>query len=111
MNDRLDVGVVPLVEYFNSQGLKTKMSCQGHNTTTMSMFWIQFDSSVTEDDIIQFQRQHLNQLGGFSACGRFVKRILAYSTGVRYSWEYMASGVEAANCDLQNWSLNCQRIN
>ena len=44
----LDPKVIPLVDFFNQRGLKTHMSCEGHNNTNISMFWIQFDKSVTE---------------------------------------------------------------
>ena len=33
----LDSEVIPLVKFFNDNGLKTCMSCQGHNKTNMSM--------------------------------------------------------------------------
>lgn len=54
----LDKEVIPLVKFFNENGLPTYMSCQGHNQTNMSMFWIQFDKSVSEDDILNFMKQH-----------------------------------------------------
>ena len=59
-----DVDVIPMVEYFNSVGLKTYMSCSGHKDNPyMSMFWIEFDPSVTEQDIIDFQQQgHFREL-------------------------------------------------
>ena len=53
----LDPAVIPLVKFFNDSGLKTYMSCQGHNQTNMSMFWIQFDKSVTEEDILGFMKR------------------------------------------------------
>ena len=109
--DNLDPRVIPMVEFFNENGLPTEMSCQGHNTTTMSMFWISFDKSVTAEDIIRFQRQHLNRLGGFSINGRFVARILAWSCGVEYSWEYMAATIEAADEDLKHWKEDIARAN
>lgn len=105
--DELDPDVIPLVRYFNSVGLSTYMSCQGHNKTNMSMFWIEFHPSVSEDDIIRFQKQHTNRIGGFCCNGRFVKRILANTTGigtgVYFSYQYMAATVEAAMMDLENW--------
>lgn len=63
----LDSKVIPLVEFFNQRGLKTHMSCEGHNKTNMSMFWIQFDKSVSEDDLIQFMNNHstTNKYGKF----------------------------------------------
>lgn len=48
-----DVDVIPMVEYFNSVGLKTYMSCSGHKDNPyMSMFWIEFDPSVTEQEMM-----------------------------------------------------------
>lgn len=106
-NYQLDPGVFPLVEYFNNVGLPTRMSCQGHNSTNMSMFWIEFDRSVTEDDIVKFQCSHTNKYGGFCCNGRFAMRILANTTGVgsgvEHSYQYMAATIEAANEDLRNW--------
>ena len=106
--NQLDPEVLPLVSYFNSVGLPTVMSCQGHNKTNMSMFWIQFDRSVTGEDIIEFQRKHINEYGCFCCNGRFVMRILANTTGlgtgVEYSYQYMAATIEAAKEDLEDWN-------
>lgn len=104
---QLDPGVLPLVEYFNAAGLSTCMSCQGHNSTNMSMFWISFDKSVTESDIVDFQRRHTDKYGAFCCNGRFVMRILANTTGVgsgvEHSYQYMAATIEAAMGDLERW--------
>ncbi|WP_196031562.1 hypothetical protein [Flavonifractor plautii] len=105
--EMLDAEVVPLVRYFNSVGLPTRMSCQGHNETNMSMFWIEFDSSVAEEHIIEFQRKHANKYGGFCCNGRFVMRILANATGigsgVERTYQYMAATIKAAHDDLERW--------
>lgn len=105
--NRLDPEVIPLVKYFNEVGLPTCMSYQGHNETNMSMFWIQFDKSVTAEDIIDFQRKHTNEYGGFCCNGHFVMRILANTTGVgtgvEYTYQYMAATVTAAKEDLKHW--------
>lgn len=104
---QLDPEVIPLVRYFNRVGLSTRMSCQGHNDTNMSMFWIEFDKSVTSEDIIRFQRNHTDKFGGFCCNGRFVMRILANTTGVgtgvEYNYQYMAATVAAAKEDLERW--------
>ena len=100
-----DLLVIPMVEYFNSHGLKTIMSCQGHNQTNMSMFWIGFDSSVTEEDIIKFQRAHLDVNGNFCICGRMNKRYVVGKNGVWTRFEYDAATVDAANKDLLRWML------
>lgn len=102
----IDSEVIPLVEFFNKNGLHTHMSCQGHNKTNMSMFWIEFDKSVTEKDIVDFQRKHTNEFGAFCSCGRFVMRILATgnSNKVEYRYQYMAATIEAAHSDLNSWT-------
>lgn len=103
----MDPEVIPLVNYFQSIGLPTRMSCQGHNDTNMSMFWIEFARSVTPEDIIRFQRERTNKYGGFCCNGRFAIRILANTTGVgagvEYSCQYMAATIEAAKKDLEHW--------
>lgn len=108
--------VVPMVEYFNSHGLKTVMSCQGHNNTDMSMFWISFDKSVTEEDIIKFQQEHLDIYGNFCIFGRMNKRYIAGKDEIWTFFEYDAATVEAADRDLLYWMLldkyheNCRKI-
>ena len=104
----LDQEVIPMVEYFNSVGLPTYMSCQGHNDTNMSMFWISFEKSVTIEDLVAFERKHTRWAGGFPCCGRFVVRVLANSNvltpeGVELRCQYMAATVEAAKKDLARW--------
>ena len=61
---------------------------------------------MTEKDIVSFQRNHLNKQGGFPSNGRFVERILAWSTdrdGVDRRYQYIAANHEAANGDLCRW--------
>lgn len=99
----MDKNVIPLVKYFNENGLKTVMSCEGHNKTNMSMFWIEFDASVTEQDIINFQKRHLeNHYYSFSSCGRFAERLFVAPKIIK-RWYYFAATKEAANQDLKNW--------
>ena len=92
----IDEKALPLVDFFNKNGLPTHMSCQGHNKTNMSMFWI---------EIVAFQRKHTNEFGAFCSCGRFVIRILATgnSDKVEYRYQYMAATIEAAYSDLKSW--------
>lgn len=109
INKGLDAATVPLVKFFNENGLSTCMSCQGHNQTNMSMFWIEFDKSVTEDDILNFMRKHPGKYGSFCSNGRFAKRLIgshSVPNGIwnkRECWCYFAATVEAANGDLQTW--------
>lgn len=114
VESELDERVIPLVRFFNENGLPTNMSCQGHNKTNMSMFWIEFDRMVTEDDIVRFMRSHLNWMGNFCSCGRFAKRVVAYtsvadySESVRECWCYFAATVEAADADLYQWTYDTE---
>lgn len=108
----LDPLVIPMVNYFNKSGLKTCMSCQGHNKTYISMFWVQFDKSVTEDDILNFMKGHLSAQGTFVSCGRFAKRVIGFYN-VRTTewckeecWCYFAATQQAADTDLQRWSCD-----
>lgn len=105
----LDEGVVPLVEYFNENGLTTNMSCQGHEMLSMSMFWIEFDKSVTEDDILDFMKNHLRKHSQFCSNGRFAKWLIGFHSvpdgtwKKEESWNYFAASVEAAHDDLEFW--------
>jgi len=112
---QLDPEVIPLVKYFNDVGLSTCMSCQGHNSINMSMFWISFDKSVKESDIAEFQRRHTNEYGAFCCNGCFVMRILANSTGVGtgvgYSYQYMVATAKAAQEDLKRWEVQLINVN
>lgn len=103
----MDKYVIPLVEYFNNNGLKTKMSCQGHNTTNKSMYWILFDWNITEQDIINFQSKHLYPWNSFSSNGYFAQKVFIDSRGmVIRCWYYLAATIEAALEDLENWKNN-----
>lgn len=106
MNKPLDPNVIPLVEYFNENGLTTWMSCEGHNRLYQSMFWISFAHTVTDEDIRSFQRLRTNKNGGFCSCGRFSKRMITGPCGEIFRWEYSAASIEAANEDLRNWRSN-----
>lgn len=100
---KMDEHVIPLVKYFNSHGLKTEMSCEGHNKTNMSMFWISFTNSIQEQDIINFQKKHINKYGNFCSCGRFAQRLYVCAATNEKYWCYFAATIEAANEDLRRW--------
>ncbi len=108
--DGLDQNVVPMVKFFNENGLKTSMSCQGHNKTNMSMFWISFSDEITINDILRFMQNHLDWCGQFISCGRFAKRVFGGYSVLDQMWKttecwcYFAATVEAANEDLSRWT-------
>lgn len=104
MYNNMDAGVVPLVRYFNQQGLKTSMSCQGHNSTNMSMFWIEFAADITSEAIAQFMKHHLDESGNFCSSGWFSYRLFVYDEGHIYlRWCYTAATQVAADSDLHSW--------
>ncbi len=108
--DSLDQKVIPMVKFFNENGLKTSMSCQGHNKTNMSMFWISFTDEVTTNDILRFMQNHLDRYGQFISCGRFAKRVSGGYSVKDQTWKttecwcYFAATVEAAVEDLSRWA-------
>jgi len=76
----LDSLCIPFLEYFNSIGLKTIESCEGHNLGLEQpyepwilhngMFYIIFDETVSDEDIANFTKPH--GYGSFLR-GNFVK--------------------------------------
>lgn len=104
----IDPWCLHFVEYFNANGLPTQMSCQGHNDTNMSMYWIEFTNNVTEKEIIDFQLKHLDETGNFASNGRFANRLYVYLADdgfvkPHYSWHYFAATIEAAMADFNQW--------
>jgi hypothetical protein len=97
---QLEPAVIPLVDYFNSVGLKTIMSCEGHNNTNMSMFWIDFSTKVTDDDIKNFLFGLNEKYGSAATFGKFAKAIsVGRNNEVHFRWRYMAATKNSAACD------------
>lgn len=103
IESELDEKVIPMVRFFNEHGLPTCMSCQGHNDTNMSLFWIQFHKSVTRYDILSFMQKYLQWNGTFYSNGRFALRLLGRHDGFDERWCYFAATIKAAEEDLQRW--------
>ena len=113
--DELDPACVPLVRYFNSHGLPTFFSCEGHpERPGMDIFRIDFQSSVTTLDIVKFQSSHLNRHGVFHTHGKFSKRLVLLAESIdeegsrvpnspvgRSVWWYSAATVVDADRDLR----------
>jgi hypothetical protein len=97
----IDPGVIQMVNYFNSVGLKTAMSCEGHNSTNVSMFWIEFAKEVTEEDIEKFQIKLQTKYGSYATCGCFAMRLFPGTKYTRRRWRYMAATKEAAESDYR----------
>lgn len=109
---KLDPGVVPLVKYFNKNGLKTVMSCEGHDDHGSSMFWIEFDPKVTQKDLIKFQKKHTREYFGFCANGFFCKRFFldmpdgSSDAQTISGYYYVAHDKDKAAQDLLLWNLH-----
>lgn len=107
----LDSEVVEMVRFFNENGLVTRMSCQGHNETNMSMFWIEFDPVITLEDIVKFQKGFLNWQGNFCSNGSFGEIVYLAGGEVDKHWRYMAASITAANDDLNEWKQHQDELN
>ena len=105
--EELEPGVVPIVRYFNEYGLPTRMSCEGHPGTNMRLFWVEFEPSVTEEQIRSFMEERTDDDNGFTAMGWFVERLENYKEGSRAiplsCMCYVAADKEAAAGDLKSW--------
>lgn len=90
----MDKGVIDLVNYFNSVGLTTYMSCEGHypEKPHMAFFWISFSNDVTDQDIISFNKAY-PMLNGW-----FVKKLIDETW---LEWRYIAPNKEIAALDYQ----------
>lgn len=90
----MDEGCKELVAYFNEHGLETYMSCEGHwpERPNMSLFWISFTDKVTDEQIMQFKKEH-NDLFGW-----FVKRLI-YEDWLE--WRYIAANKTIAHLDYE----------
>ena len=95
----LDPAVIPLVEYFNAIGLRTTMSCEGHNRTNMSMFWIEFAEAIGEKEIEAFLSNLKERYGSSATNGCFAMRIFPGAKYTMKRWRYMAATKEAAQED------------
>lgn len=70
-NIDIDPLCLPLIEYFNSIGLTTKFSCQGHNCSLKNEFTIMFESNVSDEQIFNFILNFKNKYGHSSLKGKF----------------------------------------
>jgi len=86
----IDHKCIPLVKYFNSIGLPTKYSCQGHDNCNSNTFWIMFDDMVQDNEIAYFLTAVSNNSNNrnYTSCGMFVKWCRIYDDEVHYNWMY-----------------------
>lgn len=100
-----DKECIPLVEYFNEQGLPTAMCCSGEKGHGFGLFYIYFKKEVGEQEVLSFMERHSithtfpeKTCTYFSSMGWFCKRLFYPND---YFWCYIASSIERANMDLK----------
>lgn len=89
--EEIDELCIPLVKFFNSVGLITEFSCQGHDNRLHNSFQIIFHKSVTDEIITEFIKKYSGNYEHSPFCGRFVKWARKLSGEVVCTWEYVIS--------------------
>lgn len=100
----IDINIVPLVKFFNDNGLPT-ISSYTNRGDGDTLVQIVFDEIVTARDIRRFQSEHLDGYGDFHSSGNFTN-ILHYKSSkpvLDAKYVYIASNIDAAFIDLRHW--------
>ena len=105
-----DKECIPLVQFFNDNGLKTKWCCSGKDGHGYGFYYIIFDDSVTDEDLNKMLDKHSykTRYNGLPFCGA------TSSWFCRRQWHnlsskmlaYVALSAERANEDLKLWITN-----
>lgn len=103
-----DKECIPLVKYFNENGLKTWMCCSGKEGHGYGFYWIAFSRNIDRDDIERFMAQHINPDARYRGiCGPlrgwFCQRIWWKPDD---NWMYIAVSPDRANEDLNYFILS-----
>lgn len=85
---QIDEKCIPIVKYFNSIGLITKFSCQGHNNHSHNSFSIMFDDSIGDEIIYQYIEKYSNAYNHTPFCGKFTKWVRKVGTCIVANWNY-----------------------
>lgn len=88
---QIDPLCIPMIKYFNSIGLVTKFSCEGHDNLFYNKFQIIFDNCVTDKQIQDFIMRYSNDYDHSPFLGQFYK--WGRKIGEQYveSWIYEVS--------------------
>lgn len=78
----------PLVKYFNSIGLITKFSCQGHNNNLDNCFYIMFDDNIIDEQIDSFLLPLSNKCEHTPLVGKFIKWRRKINGNLTSNWIY-----------------------
>lgn len=96
---KIDSNCIEFVEFFNSIGLTTSQSCEGHISRSMYSYYIQFDKSVSDSDIENFILKFEQPLYAKNKIkGKFVKIHFGFIDGKSVSaWRYWCN----ISCDYK----------
>lgn len=110
--NELDKNIVDLVKYFNENNLPTRMSCDGHNgRQSYGYMWVDFAKEIGEEEILQFQSQHLNPYGHFSYSGCFFERVTLINTEVERRWRFIVHDKQRKDKMLRQWRIDDLYLN
>jgi hypothetical protein len=105
-----DKECIPLVQFFNDNGLKTRWCCSGKDGHGYGFYYIIFDDSVTDEELNKMLDKHSykTRYNGQAFCGA------TRGWFCRRQWHnlpdrmlaYVALSAERANEDLELWITN-----
>lgn len=100
----MDINIVPLVKFFNDNGLPTIESYTNRGDKN-TLVQVVFDEIVAARDIRRFQSEHLDENGNFISFGNFTSILLYTSFKPEHDtkYVYIASNINAAFIDLKHW--------
>lgn len=112
----IDEKCIPMVKFFNSVGLTTKYSCQGHDSTN-ARFYIMFEESVCDENIIDFLTKFGNKYDHTPFVGMFQKWTRKISGVIQGNWSYSVCfgdykiNQRFAQLDLEKMNIVLQQNN
>ena len=98
--NEIDPICIPMVEFFNEIGLTTEYSCQGHNNEMNWEFYIIFNESVNDQDIINFMSKlKYTTKGEFKKWARNIEYPIGCKT-LKMNWVYKVEGYVIIHKDI-----------
>lgn len=85
---KIDPLCIPMVKFFNSVGLTTKHSCQGHDNHVNNKFYIIFADEISDKDISGFLKKLSIKFNRVLIAGHFYKwiREKEYAEDINGNW-------------------------
>lgn len=89
--EEIDELCIPMVKYFNSIGLTTKFSCQGHDNEVKNVFDIMFEDYITDEAMIEFLELYSSKYDHSPFLGGFYKWYRKLDGKIASNWMYSVS--------------------